>query len=321
MTNEQLTLQRQELTGARRALLEQRLQGARSAAALRQRSSGIRPRAAGGHLPLSFAQERLWFLDQLYPGQAVYNIYQAVRLTGHLDRSALELSLNDLLRRHEAFRTNFTTHDGSPVQVVAPGHRLEPMFADLTALAGPAREAELQRVLRAEAARPFDLAGDLLLRALLVRLGPTEHALLLTMHHIISDGWSLGIIFRELAQRYETFAAGAPVPLPELPIQYADFAVWERGTVQAAELEKPLAYWRNQITGVPALALPTDRPRPAAATTRGAMHAVPLPPGLTQALKALSQREGRPTKCCGVISTTGKPKQIGASSPRINPMS
>jgi len=139
MTNEQLTLQRQELTGAQRALLEQRLLGVRSAATLRQRSSGIRPRAPRSHLPLSFAQERLWFLDQLHPGQAVYNIYQAVRLTGHLDRSALELSLNDLLRRHEAFRTNFTTQAGNPVQVVAPERRLEPGFADLTALAGAAR--------------------------------------------------------------------------------------------------------------------------------------------------------------------------------------
>src|SRR5882757_4504001 len=138
MTNEQLTLQRQELTGAQRALLEKRLQGARSAGTLRPRPADIQPRAPREHLPLSFAQERLWFLDQLYPGQAVYNIYQAVRLTGHLDRAALELSLNDLLRHHEAFRTNFAMHAGGPVQVVAPERRLEPGFADLTALAGAA---------------------------------------------------------------------------------------------------------------------------------------------------------------------------------------
>ena len=250
MTNAQLTLQRQELTDSKRALLDKRLQGARQAATLRHWPEGIRPRAPREQLPLSFAQERLWFLDQMNPGLAVYNLYQAVRLNGGLDQSALEQSLNDLIRRHEALRTNFTTQEGEPVQVVAPARRLELRQADLTLLADPAREAVLQHMLRVEAARPFDLAGDLLLRALLVRIGADEHALLLTMHHIISDGWSLGIILRELVGRYEALAAGRPAAMPALPVQYADYVVWERETFQAPDLEKPLPYWRDQVAGI-----------------------------------------------------------------------
>ncbi|MBI3885787.1 MAG: amino acid adenylation domain-containing protein [Opitutae bacterium] len=293
MTNEQATLRRQNLSSSQQALLERRLQSARQTARSADLGrAAIPPRPPGARIPLSFAQERLWFLDRLNPGQAIYNVYQAARLRGPLDSPALERSLNDLVQRHEVFRTTFAVDEGEPVQTVLPAGPVAPATADLSGISEAARPGELLRLLRREAARPFALTDDRLLRVLLVRLGPTEHALLLTMHHIVSDGWSLGIVFRELAERYAAHAAGdAAAPAP-LPVQFADYAVWERAGGRSADTEKSLAYWRAQLAGVPALELPADWPRVPAPSTHGATHTILLPATVVQAAKALSQRAG-----------------------------
>ena len=223
-----------------------------------------------GELPLSFAQERLWFLDQLEPGNTAYGIPAAYRLQGSLDVAALEWGLNEIVRRHEALRTTFEVVDGRPVQITAPDLRLMLPVEYLREFPEAEREAEVQRQATEEAQRSFDLAKGPLLRITLLRLGEEEHVLLLTMHHIVSDDWSMGVFNRELSALYEAFSAGEPSPLPELPIQYADFAVWQREWLQGEVLEEQLAYWGGQLGGdLPVLELPTDRPRPAAQTFRG----------------------------------------------------
>ena len=243
--------------------------------------------------PMSFAQQRLWFLDQLEPGNSVYNIPAAMCLRGALNGAALEQSLNEIVRRHEALRTTFSVMEGQPVQVIAPGLALTLPVVDLGNLLETEREAEAQRLTIEEAQRPFDLAQGPLLRTTLLRLDKEEHILLLTMHHIVSDGWSMGVLFRELSALYEAFSAGKPSPLPELPIQYADFAVWQRQWLQGETLEAQLAYWKKQLDGVcPVLELPTDRPRPAVQTFRGARQSMVLSKSLTEAVKALSHQEG-----------------------------
>ena len=243
--------------------------------------------------PTSFPQQLLWLLDQLDPGRAVYNLPGPVRLTGALDIAALEQSLNEIVRRHEALRTTFDEVDGTPMQVIAPGLELTLPVTDLRHLPAGEREAEARRLITEEARAPFDLARGPLVRAELLRLDDREHVLLLTMHHIVSDGWSLQVLNQELAALYEAFSAGRRSPLPELPIQYVDFAHWQREHLQGEALEKQLAYWRAQLAGTPAvLELPTDRPRPAERSFRGARHSMMLPASLTEALKALSRREG-----------------------------
>ena len=243
-------------------------------------------------LPLSFAQERLWFLDQLEPDSPAYNIPAAVRIRGSLNVTALEQSVNDIVRRHKALRTTFATVDGEPVQVIAPAKPLSLVSLDLRALPEDEREAEALRLATEEAQRPFDLAQGPLLRATLLRLGEEEHIALLTMHHIASDGWSMGVLIREVAALYQAFSTGEPSPLPELPIQYADFAVWQRQWLQGEVLEAQLAYWKQQLADIPVLELPTDRPRPAIQTSRGAHQSLELSQTLTEALKALSRQEG-----------------------------
>jgi amino acid adenylation domain-containing protein len=243
--------------------------------------------------PTSFPQQLLWLLDQLEPGRAIYNLPGPVRLTGALDIAALEQSLNEIVRRHEALRTTFDEVDGTPVQVIAPGLELTLPVTDLCHLPAGEREAASRRLVTEEARKPFDLARGPLVRAELLRLGDQEHVLLLTMHHIVSDGWSLQVLNKELAALYEAFSAGRPSPLPGLPIQYVDFAHWQREWLQGEALEKQLAYWRAQLAGAPAvLELPTDRPRPAEQSFRGAQASVMLPASLTEALKAMGQREG-----------------------------
>jgi len=244
-------------------------------------------------LPLSFAQERLWFLDQLEPGNTAYGIPIAYRLQGSLDVAALEWSLNEIVRRHEVLRATFAVVDGRPAQVIAPEMRLTLPVEDLRGLPEAEQEAEVERWATEEAHHPFDLAQGPLLRATLLRLNEEEHVLLLTMHHIVSDGWSMGVFNRELAVLYEAFSAGEPSPLPELPIQYADFAVWQRGWLQGEVLEEQLAYWRQHLgDDLPVLELPTDRPRPAAQSFRGAHQTFVLSNALTESLKALSRQEG-----------------------------
>src|SRR5215207_166577 len=213
---------------------------------------------------LSFAQQRLWFLDQLQPGSAAYNIPAAVRLGGALDTTAFGRALTEVVRRHESLRTTFAVRDGQPVQLIHPAGPLELPVTDLGHLGAELREAEARRLAAVEARRPFDLARGPLLRVQLLRLAAEEHVLLLTMHHIVSDGWSMGVLVKEAAALYRAFAAGRPSPLAELPVQYADYAAWQRGWLQGEVLESQIAYWREQLAGAPpVLELPTDHPRPA----------------------------------------------------------
>ncbi|MFZ5918978.1 MAG: amino acid adenylation domain-containing protein [Chloroflexota bacterium] len=246
-----------------------------------------------GDTPLSFAQQRLWFLDQLEPGNLFYNIPIAMRLQGKLDVAALERVLSEIVRRHEALRTTFAVIDGRPVQVIAPEPAVSLPLKDLTSLPQAEREAETQRLAILEVRQPFDLARGPLLRARLIRLGEQEHVALLTMHHIVSDGWSMGVLVAEIAQLYAAFAAGQPSPLPELAVQYADFSHWQRAWLQGEVLERQLVYWKQRlINSPPMLELPTDRPRPAVQTSHGATLSFDLPGELSQALKELGREEG-----------------------------
>jgi len=285
-----------ELSPKTRALFESLLQVAATSPSQR-----ITRRKATGPVPLSFAQQRLWFLDQLEPGNPVYNILRAFRLTGPLDVATLEKCLNEIVRRHEALRTTFTTVDGQPVQVITPtltlrqaqGRLLPLAMIDLSDLPETERGAQVQQFAIKEGRRGFDLAQGPLLRTTLLRLGEQEHVFLLVMHHIVSDGWSISVFFRELATLYDAFSMGKPSPLSELPIQYTDFAVWEREWLQGEALETQLAYWRQQLDGSPPiLELPTDYPRCAVQTYRGAFQSLRLSKSLIEALKTLSQQEG-----------------------------
>ncbi|HEX8189934.1 MAG TPA: amino acid adenylation domain-containing protein, partial [Pyrinomonadaceae bacterium] len=252
----------------------------------------LEPAAREAEVPLSFAQQRLWFLDQLEPDSPAYNIPVAVRLSGRLDHAALERALGEVVRRHEALRAVFPAADGKPVQRLdAPGP-VNIALRDMRHLPAAEREAEARRMLQREAVRPFDLSRGPLLRAALWRLEEEEHLALLVLHHIVSDGWSMGVLVRELGLLYEAFAQGRPSPLPELPIQYGDFAHWQRGWLQGPALEGHLAYWREQLDGAATLELPTDHPRPAVQTFRGARHDFLLDGELTAAVRDLSRQEG-----------------------------
>jgi amino acid adenylation domain-containing protein len=249
-------------------------------------------RAASDRCPLSFAQQRLWLLDQLEPDTSTYNEHKAMRISGRLDVGALERSLNEIVRRHEALRTRFEMADGEPVQVIAPTMGVELPIEDLSGLPQAEREAEALRRARQEARRSFDLERGPLVRAKLVRLDQEEHLLLLTMPHIVTDGWSTGILWQELTALYGAFSEGKPSPLPELPIQYADYAVWQREWLTGEVLEEQLGYWKRQLADIPALEFPTDRPRPPVQTHRGVRRYLMLPRSLAEALKDLSRREG-----------------------------
>jgi len=241
--------------------------------------------------PLSFVQRRLWFLDQLEPGNPAYNIAATARLSGKLDVRALEETFNELLRRHEALRTSFTLHKGEPVQRIAEAHRLALPIIDLESL--PEAEREANRITLEEAQRSFDLTRSPLLRVTLLRLSKEEHLMLLVMHHIISDGWSLGVLIKEITILYTAFAQGRSSPLAPLPIQYADYAHWQREWLRGQALTEQLAYWRRKLAGAPpALELPTDRARPPVQGYGGAAARVELDAGLTGALKALGRTEG-----------------------------
>nr|MDQ3804074.1 condensation domain-containing protein [Acidobacteriota bacterium] len=243
--------------------------------------------------PLSFSQQRLWFIDQLEPGGSFYNLPSAFRFRGQLGVTALERTLNEIMRRHKALKTSFVAIDGQPVQIIDESVTLSLPVTDLTHLPAEGREAEARRLAAEEARRPFDLSSAPLLRASLLRLSDEEHVALLTMHHIVSDGWSMGVLVREVAALYEAFSRGDSSPLEELPIQYADYAVWQRERLQGDALERQMQYWREQLGGdLPVLELPTDRPRPAVQSHRGAHEIVKLPAELAEALKELSRREG-----------------------------
>jgi len=246
-----------------------------------------------GALPLSFAQQRLWFIDQLEPGSPLYNLPLALRVEGPLEPAVLRRSLGEIVRRHEAVRTVFALRGDAPVQVIQPPAPFVLPLVDLSGLPEPAREAEALALAVEEARRPFDLAQDLKLRGLLLRLSAADHTVALTMHHVASDGWSMGILVREVAALNAAFAQGEPSPLAELPVQYADFSVWQRSWLHGEVLEREIDWWRHQLAGLPPLLeLPTDRPRPAVQSYRGATRPVRLPAALTRHMEALGRREG-----------------------------
>ncbi|NTX04443.1 non-ribosomal peptide synthetase, partial [Myxococcus sp. CA040A] len=258
-----------------------------------QSLTGPIPTGHGDGAPLSYAQQRLWFLDQLQPGSPAYNMFYGLRFTGPLEHSLLERAFTELARRHQTLRTRFRSLQDGPVQAVSPPAPFTISVDDLRALPPEARDAEAQRLADAEARTPFDLATGPLLRARLLTLDEHEHVLLIVNHHVISDGWSIGVLSQEVPALYLAFALGRPSPLPELPVQYADFAVWQRGWLTGDVLESQLAYWRTQLADAPhALELPTDRPRPPIQSLRGDMLRVDLPAALAPAVHALCHQEG-----------------------------
>jgi amino acid adenylation domain-containing protein len=240
-------------------------------------------------LPASFGQERLWFLDRLEPGGSVYNQPGAYRISGRLDRRALEASVNEIVRRHESLRTGFATEDGVVVQHVRPELPYSLPVQDLSAATD--REAQLQRELAKEVSLPFDLSRAPLFRARLFVLAPEEHVLAVTFHHIVSDGWSQSVFFNELHAIYDALRQGRPSPLEELPIQYGDYAAWQREQLAGEELERQRTYWRRQLAGITAVDMPADRSRPKQQTYRGAQRRFSIPAALTAALKQVGLRE------------------------------
>ncbi|HEY2329662.1 MAG TPA: condensation domain-containing protein, partial [Verrucomicrobiae bacterium] len=286
---DEITMPRAELSAEKKALLEKRLRGA-------GKNTGrptISRRTQRDSAPLSFAQQRLWFLDQLEPDSPLYNVPVAMRLRGRLDSDALQKSLNAVVARHEVLRTRFEAEEGNPVQIIGGLEPVELPLVNLSDHLESRREAELQRMLQAEVRRVFDLSRGPLLRATLLRLGETEHVLLIVMHHIVSDAWSLGIFFRELGAFYEAFSQGRNFSPPELPVQYADFAVWQRGQMSGEAMEKQLAFWKRHLADAPHfLELATDKPRPPAQSFRGAHAERLLPKPLAEKLRRLAWVEG-----------------------------
>src|SRR5438128_7504546 len=279
---------RQELAGQRDELIRLLARPGKSSA---QAIPAPDRMQRGAPSALSFAQERLWFLCQLAP-EASPNLQTNLRWPGPLNVQALTRSLSEIVRRHETLRTTFEAVDGRPRQVIHAAEPVDVRLVDVRASSTGTHEAEAQRLAAEEGLRAFDLAEGPLFRAMLVRLADDDHVLVLTMHHIVSDGWSLGVLFRELAVLYEAFASGHPSPLPELPLQYADYAQWQRDWLQGEALEELLGYWRNQFVGAPAvLELPTDRPRPPVQSFRGAAQSFTVPARVTSGLRALSRSE------------------------------
>ena len=243
--------------------------------------------------PTSFAQQRLWLLDQLDPGSSLYNITSAVRLKGRLNVEALARTFDEIVRRHETLRTTFKLVDEMPVQVIGPPEPVPLARADLSQLAADERDRQLGELLSAEAARPFDLSRGPLLRVMVVRLGKERHVIILTMHHIISDGWSMAVLEREVGLLYGSYSQGMESPLAELEIQYADYAMWQREWLQGEVLERELGYWREQLSGeLPVLELPTDGVRPAVQTYNGAIQRFVVFPEVGRTLRKFSRAHG-----------------------------
>ncbi|NTW01288.1 MAG: AMP-binding protein, partial [Oscillochloris sp.] len=279
-----------QLSPEKRALLMARL-AKKQAETLVQ--DGIAQRADQYSYPLSFGQQRMWFLDQLEAGSPLYSIPAALRLRGTLDVDALQRSLAEIVRRHEVLRSSYRTERGHPIQLIAPAtdddYGLS--IVDLAALYPIEAEAEALRLAMAEAQLPFDLHEGALLRAKLLRLSDTDHVLLLTMHHIVSDGWSVGVLTDELTTLYTAFVQGDSATLPMLPIQYADFAAWQRAQLEGSLRQEQVAYWQNRLSDLPPLELPTDRPRPAVQGSAGAHYTLDLAVEVSSALRELSTQE------------------------------
>ncbi|BAZ50361.1 non-ribosomal peptide synthase [Nostoc sp. NIES-4103] len=253
--------------------------------------TAIQPISRDKAIPLSFAQQRLWFLDQLEGKNVNYNMAGAIRITGSLQVVALKQAIAEIVQRHEVLRTNFQTANGMTIQTIAPTADITLPVIDLQGLTSAQQSAEVERLANEEADKPFDLAGDRLLRVTLLMLREQEYILLITIHHKQCDGWSLEIFFCELATLYKVFSVGKPSPLPALPIQYADFADWQRQWLQGEVLENGLNYWKQQLAGAPPLiSLPTDRPRPNVQTFRGDVERFEIDSHLTSKLKAISRQ-------------------------------
>jgi amino acid adenylation domain-containing protein len=273
------------LSPAKKALLEKWKRG-------KFQADTIPKRQISKKVPLSFSQQRLWFIDQLYHGSAFYNIPIAFHIKGQLNITAIQQSLNEILKRHEVWRTNFQLVNGEPIQEISPELTWDLPIINLEHLSGQDWEFEVKQLVAEEAKKPFDLAKGLLVRATLLRLREEEQVLLVTMHHIITDGWSCSVFLRELSTLYAAFSTDQPSPLPELPIQYADFAVWQRDRLQGKFLTTQLNYWKQQLQGkLPVLQLPTDRPRPAITSFAGAKQYFKFSKALTDALKQFNQQE------------------------------
>jgi len=252
----------------------------------------LTPRGREVDIPLSYAQEQLWFMDQLVPDSPSFNISAVVRLEGPLDIAALARTFQEILQRHEVLHTSFSAVGGQPVQKVVPLQEVRLPVLDLQEIPWEKREAEAKWLATAEARYPFNLADSPLMRMALLHLRVEEYVLLVTMHHIVSDGWSVRVLMQEMATLYEAFSSGLAAQLPPLPVQYADFAVWQREWLQGKVLENQLAYWKQQLQGMPAaLRLPVDHPRPPFPTFQGALERFTLPQSLSQALKELGRQE------------------------------
>ena len=260
----------------------------------KEAAPAIPRRATPDRAPLSFGQERMWFLEQLDRGTAAYHLISAVRLAGRLDLGVLGLAFREVFRRHESLRTTFPLEGGEPVQAIAPDADFSLPVIDLSALPETLREAELRRASTDEHERTFDLARGPLLRVTVLRLGPEDHVLLQVMHHIISDGWSMGVLIRDTVELYRALGEGRPAALPALPVQYPDYAVWQRGALRGEALEEQLAFWRGELGGdlPPALELPADRPR-AAGSFRAEVACRVLPESAGAAVQGLCRSEGR----------------------------
>ncbi|MEH2206128.1 MAG: amino acid adenylation domain-containing protein [Nostoc sp.] len=277
--------QHSNLSPAKKALLEKWKGG-------KFQADTIPKRQTSKNIPLSFSQQRLWFIDQLYHGSAFYNIPIAFHIKGQLNIAVLQQSLNEILKRHEILRTNFTLVNGEPIQEIASDLTWDLPIINLEHLSGQNWEGEVKKLVAESATKPFNLAKGFLVRASLLRLSEEEYVLLVTMHHIITDGWSCGVFLRELSTLYAAFSTNQPSPLPELPIQYADFTIWQRDRTQGEFLTTKLNYWKQQLSGeLPVLQLPTDRPRPSVTTFAGAKQYFTFSKALTDALRQLSKRE------------------------------
>ncbi|WP_414513679.1 amino acid adenylation domain-containing protein [Nostoc sp. PCC 9305] len=256
-----------------------------------QQQQIIPKRSQLNHVPLSFSQQRLWFIEQLQPDSTIYNFPMVLRLNGQLNVEALEQSINEIIKRHEILRTTFNILDGQPVQIIAPAWNLQLSLVDLTSSTTSAEELVTKFILEEEA-QPFDLSNGPLMRASLLQLAEIEHILLFTMHHIITDGWSMGILMSEIAPLYAAFSTGKTIKLPELTIQYADFAVWQRQHLQGERREALLTYWKQQLANLPVLQLPTTHPRAEVKTSRGASHTFVIPASVVQEVRHLAQQAG-----------------------------
>ncbi|HEX8088939.1 MAG TPA: condensation domain-containing protein, partial [Blastocatellia bacterium] len=254
--------------------------------------SQIVPRQNRPTAPLSFAQQRLWFVHQFDPGSPAYNISSALRLTGQLNVRALKQSFGDVISRHESLRTTFAVVNHEPMQVIADEQSLTFSVQNLTHLPADLREAEARRLAFEDMRRPFDLERGPLMRTSLLRLSAEDHLLLVSIHHIVSDGWSMGVLIREVASLYEAHSNGKPSPLAPLAIQYPDFAIWQREWLKGGALEEQLSYWKRQLAGAPpVISLPTDRPRPPRHSFRGETQTLLVPEEVSAALKRLTRQE------------------------------